>query len=188
MDFKEKSGVRGPKSEVKVAGRAGAYLRPRTSDLGLRTILLVVSLFAASMARGDAGRAPTLETIGNEVQCTCGCNAPLNGCPHIDCAEKAQMQALIKKEIAEGKDETAILQDLSLRYGLQVLSTPPAHGFNLSIWILPGIGLLAGLGLVVFIARRWKQRPALAPVASPASHDPKVLTAMEEEMKSTGMK
>jgi cytochrome c-type biogenesis protein CcmH/NrfF len=140
------------------------------------------------MARGDTARTPTLEVIGNEVQCTCGCNAPLNGCPHIDCAEKAQMQSFIKKEIADGKDETAILQDLSLRYGLQVLSTPPAHGFNLSIWILPGIGLLAGLGMVVVIARRWKQKPALAPVASAASLDPKVLTAMEEEMKSTGLR
>ena len=74
----------------------------------------------------------------------------------LDCAEKAEMQAFIKKEIADGKDETAILQDLSLKYGVQVLSAPPAHGFNLAVWILPGVGLLAGLGIVVVIVRRWK--------------------------------
>jgi len=140
------------------------------------------------MARGDTTRTPTLETIGNEVQCTCGCNAPLNGCPHLDCAEKAQMQGFIKKEIADGKDETIILQDLSLKYGLQVLSTPPAHGFNLAIWILPSIGLLVGLGIVVVMVRRWRRKPELAPVPAAASHDPKILTAVEEEMKATGMK
>jgi len=113
--------------------------------------------------------------------------APLNQCPHIDCAEKAQMQAFIKKEIADGKDETTILQDLSLRYGVQVLTAPPAHGFNLAVWILPSIGLLVGLGMVVVIVRRWKGKPALEPAPSASSLDPKVLAAMEDEMKSTGL-
>jgi len=150
-------------------------------------ILLAASLLAASMARGDSARKPTLEALGNEVQCTCGCVAPLNQCPHLDCAEKAEMQAFIKKEIADGKDETAILQDLSLRYGVQVLTAPPAHGFNLAVWILPGIGLLAGLGFVVVIVRRWKRQPATVPAPTSASLDPKVLSAVEEEMKSTGL-
>src|SRR5208337_1001673 len=131
----------------------------------LRGLLLAACLLAASVARGDSARKPTLETLGNEVQCTCGCVAPLNQCPHLDCAEKAEMQAFIKKEIAEGKDETAILQDLSLRYGVQVLTAPPAHGFNLAVWILPGIGLLVGLGLVVVIVRRWKRKPAIVPAS-----------------------
>ncbi len=188
MDSKPKSEVRGPKFEVNIVRRASECLRPRTSDLGLRTILLFASLLAASVALGDSGRTPTLETIGNEVQCTCGCNAPLNGCPHLECAEKAEMQGFIKKEIAEGKDETTILQDLSLKYGLQVLSTPPARGFNLTIWILPSLGLLVGLSIVVVVVRRWKSKPGLAPAPSAAPADPKVLAAIEEEMKSAGMK
>jgi cytochrome c-type biogenesis protein CcmH/NrfF len=113
--------------------------------------------------------------------------APLNQCPHLDCAEKAEMQAFIKKEIADGKDETAILQDISIRYGVQALTAPPAKGFNLAIWILPGVGLLAGLGIVVVIVRRWKRKPAIEPAPTRASLDPNVLTAVEEEMKSTGM-
>jgi cytochrome c-type biogenesis protein CcmH/NrfF len=149
--------------------------------------LLAALLLVASVARGDSARKPTLEAIGNEVQCICGCNAPLNQCPHLDCAEKAEMQAFIKKEIADGKDETAILQDLSIRYGVQVLSTPPAHGFNLAVWILPSVGLLVGLGFVVVIVRRWKRKPAIALAPASATHDPKVLTAVEQEMKSTGL-
>ena len=126
MRTEEQSEVRGPKSEVTDRRIPGAGLCDLgLSDLGLRTILLAATLLAASVARGDSGRKPTLEALGNEVQCTCGCVAPLNQCPHLDCAEKAEMQAFIKKEIADGKDETAILQDLSLKYGVQVLRLLP---------------------------------------------------------------
>jgi len=150
-------------------------------------VLAFIYLLATSAARGESVRKPTLEAIGNEVQCLCGCNAPLNGCPHVNCTEKAEMQTFIKQEIAAGRNETTILQDLSLKYGVQVLSTPPAHGFNLTVWVLPSVGLLAGLAVVVVIARRWKRKPAVAAATPAAPLDPKVLTAVEEEMKSAGL-
>ena len=156
-------------------------------NLGFRMMLLAAFLLVTSAARGESARKPTLEALGNEVQCTCGCVAPLNQCPHLDCAEKAEMQAFIKKEIAEGKGETAILQDLALKYGVQVLSVPPARGFNLAVWILPGLGLLIGLGIVVVIVRRWRLKPASTPLPASESLDPKTLAAVEEEMKSTGL-
>lgn len=138
--------------------------------------------------RADDARKPTVESVGNQVMCVCGgCVAPLNQCPMLECAEKAEMRAFIRKEIADGKDEIAILQDISIRYGVQALTAPPAKGFNLAVWILPGIGLMAGLGIVVVLVRRWRSKPASVPAPSSASQDPKVLKAMEEEMKSTGM-
>ncbi|MGO8787014.1 MAG: cytochrome c-type biogenesis protein CcmH [Terriglobia bacterium] len=149
---------------------------------------LAVFLLAVLPARGAESRKPTVESVGNQVMCTCGgCVAPLNQCPMLECAEKAEMRAFIKKEIADGKDETAILQDISIRYGVQALTAPPAKGFNLAVWILPGIGLLVGLGIVVVIVRRWKSKPAIVTAPTSASQDPKVLTAMEEEMKSAGL-
>jgi len=187
MRTKEESEVRGPKPEVDIAEYQARVMGPRTSDLGLRTLLLVVSLLVVLPARADDARKPTIEALGNEVQCPCGCVAPLNQCPMLDCAEKVEMRNFIKREIAGGKDETAILQDISIRYGVQALTAPPAKGFNLAVWILPSVGLLAGLGFVVVIVRRWKRKPALALAPASATHDPKVLTAVEEEMKSTGL-
>jgi cytochrome c-type biogenesis protein CcmH len=97
------------------------------------------------------------------------------------------MRPIIEKEIAEGKDETTILQDLAIRYGVQVLAAPPAKGFSLTAWILPGVGLLVGLSLVVVVVRRWR-RPSPATAAAPAKPlDPKLLTAVEEEMKASGL-
>jgi len=181
----EKLKVRGPRSEVR-SQRPGKC-RGAAQRLGVRILLLVACVFIASLAQGDDARKPTVEMIGSEVQCPCGCVAPLNQCPMLNCAEKAEMRAFIAKEIADGKSETAILQDLSLRYGVQVLSAPPAHGFNLTVWILPGIGLLLGLGIVVVIARRWNRKPAPVASAPAKASDPKVLSAVEEEMKSAGL-
>jgi cytochrome c-type biogenesis protein CcmH/NrfF len=99
----------------------------------------------------------------------------------------AEIRPIIEKEIAEGKDERAILQDLAIRYGVQVLAAPPARGFSLTAWILPGVGLLAGLSFVVVIARRWRKP---APVSAGVPHeplDPKLLAAVEEEMKASGL-
>jgi cytochrome c-type biogenesis protein CcmH len=178
------SGIRCPISQVGFARHSSLLTRHDYFWF----VVLAATLFAASVAHADSARKPTLEAIGNEVQCTCGCNAPLNQCPMLNCAEKAEMRAFITKEIADGKDETTILQDVSIRFGVQALSSPPAKGFTLAVWILPGVGLLVGLGMVVVLVRRWRSKPDIVPVPSFASRDPKVLTAVEEEMKSTGMK
>ena len=148
-----------------------------------QVFVLACGLFAASLTRADGPKKPTLESIGDQVMCLCGCVATLNHCPHRDCATVAEMRPVIEKEIAEGKDETTILQDLAIRYGVQVLAVPPAKGFSLTVWIMPGVGLLAGLSLVIVVVCRWR-RPSPATAAAPAKPlDTKLLTAVEEEMK-----
>ena len=148
--------------------------------------VLVIGLSVASMTRADSPRKPTLESIGDQVMCLCGCVATLNHCPHHDCATVAEMRPVISQEIAAGKDETTILQDLAIRFGVQVLAAPPARGFSLTAWILPGVGLLAGFSLVVAVARRWR-KPRLA-LAGAKPLDPKLMAAVEEEMKNSGMR
>jgi len=155
--------------------------------LKFAAVALALGLGCVSLTRADAPRKPTLESIGDQVMCLCGCVATLNHCPHRDCATVAEMRPVIAREIAAGKDETTILQDLAIRYGVQVLAAPPAQGFSLTAWILPSIGLLAGLSFVVVVVRRWR-KPRPAPAAAPATAlDPKLLAAVEEEMKASGM-
>jgi cytochrome c-type biogenesis protein CcmH len=96
------------------------------------------------------------------------------------------MRALIQKEVAAGKDETTILQDMTLRYGVKVLAAPPARGFNLTVWILPILGLMVGLAGVVLIVRQWRKPPSEPPGTPPTSFDPKIIEAVEAEMKKVG--
>ena len=169
------------------AGRVRGHLHVTKHAGKWAVIVLACSLFVVSLTRADGSRKPTLESIGDQVMCLCGCVATLNHCPHHDCATVAEMRPIIEKEIAEGKDETAILQDLAIRYGVQVLAAPPARGFNLAAWILPGVGLLAGLSFVVVIARRWRKPAPVSAAVPPGPLDPKLLAAMEEEMKTSGL-
>lgn len=121
----------------------------------------------------------TTKSLGDQLICQCGCAQTVTECNHLQCPSRSEMTAMAQKEIAAGKHETAILQDFVLRYGVQVLASPPAKGFNLTVWILPGLLLIAGLAVVVFVVRRWRQAPA----APPAPLDAKLLEAVEEEMK-----
>ena len=167
----------------------GCWLRNHdcsTQDLG-RTALGAIFLVALISARAGAnGSKPTPKSIEGAVTCQCGCNQTVAGCDHYGCSSREEMRALIQKEIAAGKDETAILQGMTLRYGVKVLAAPPAQGFNLTVWILPILGLMVGLVAVVLLARRWRNPSAEPSDMPPPSIDPKVVAAVEAEMKKIG--
>jgi cytochrome c-type biogenesis protein CcmH len=95
------------------------------------------------------------------------------------------MQASIQKEIGAGKKESAILQDFVLRYGVKVLSTPPASGFNLTVWILPALSLVAGLAILIVVTRRWRKPPAEPGTSVRIELDSKLRAAVEDELKAS---
>jgi cytochrome c-type biogenesis protein CcmH len=158
----------------------------------MRSRLAFVLLLALAMLGTGPARAvnprPTVESVGERVMCLCGCVAILNHCPHLNCSMQAEERAAIQKAIDEGKDEPAILQAMVQQYGVKVLAAPPAQGFDLAAWILPGLGAVLGLSLVVVIVRRWRRPRLSQAVASGAAEvDPKLLAAVEEEMKESGL-
>jgi cytochrome c-type biogenesis protein CcmH len=143
-------------------------------------------LVAAAVLRAQAPPAPTLEVIGNKVMCTCGCVAILNQCPHQGCSTHEEISGVIRKLIAEGKSEPEILDALTARYGKKILAAPRARGFDLTAWVLPGVGLIFGLLIVILMVRRWR-RPRETAATPRAPVDPKALAAIEEEIKASGL-
>ena len=130
----------------------------------------------------------TAQQIEGGLTCQCGCQQTVSGCNHEGCGSKAEMQAMAEKEVASGKESTAILQDFVLKYGTQVLSTPPRTAFNLTVWILPIVGGIVGLSLVLMMVRRWRRVPGASGTAAAASAliDPEAMAEVEEEMKRLG--
>ena len=93
------------------------------------------------------------------------------------------MQTAILADIKQGKTDPAILQDLADRFGVRVLAAPPASGFDITAWVLPGFGLILGLALVIALVRRWRTRGQGGTIlAPPAPVDPKIAAAVEDEM------
>lgn len=146
--------------------------------------ILVLGLALVNVAMAAQSPTQVEKDIGNKVYCLCGCVTTLNHCPMLHCAEKEETRGIIRADLEKGMAEPAILQDLVNRYGEKVLAAPPAHGFNLTAWVLPGIGLLIGLLLAIAFVRKWR-RPALQAAGGPAAPavDDNVRSAVEEEMK-----
>ena len=143
---------------------------------------LVLCLAISHIALAAESPEQIEQDIGYKVYCMCGCVTALNHCPHENCRIKTDMHKIIGADLAAGKAEPAILQDLVASYGEKVLASPSPHGFNLTAWFLPGIGLIIGLFLAITIVRRWR-RPAPAPAGPAGPVDANVRAAVEEEMK-----
>jgi cytochrome c-type biogenesis protein CcmH/NrfF len=146
-------------------------------------ILAGMLAWAAGVSAGVQPKT-SLEKVGNQVYCLCGCVTTLNHCPHLpsQCESRAEITASVVKDIQEGKNDPAILQDLARRYGIRVLAAPPTHGFFLAAWILPGVGLVVGLVVAILIAGRLRRPPTAPPPEDPSPPDAKILAAVEEEM------
>jgi hypothetical protein len=152
-------------------------------------ILLAACLLGAADLR--SGGKASLKSIADGVTCQSGgCNFTVSTCNHEQCSSRDEMRAMAQKEIEAGKDETTILQDFVLRYGVKVLSTPPPGGLNSTVWVLPGLGLLVGLAAAILLVRRWRKMPAGTSQRDSqdlSRIDPRVLAAVEEERRKTGV-
>jgi len=74
-----------------------------------------------------------------------------------------EMQVQIRSALQQGYTEPQILAAFVAEYGERILAQPRAAGFNLMVWILPGMAL----GLGGFAYWRFVQRARAAPAAKP---------------------
>jgi len=78
------------------------------------------------------------------------------------------MRNLVREQVQQGKSREEIQAYFVSRYGEYVLLSPPKRGFNLLVWGLPFVAIVAGGGVVYLVARRWtEQSPAGRPAADP---------------------
>jgi cytochrome c-type biogenesis protein CcmH/NrfF len=134
---------------------------------------VVVASAIAVLTPSPAGAVKpraSLTDIENDVMCVI-CNTPLavSQSPEAD-----RERAFIRGLIAQGKTKKQIENALVAQYGSSVLALPPAHGFNLTVYVLPPAVVLLGVGVLVWALPRWRRRtrtetggppaPALDPV------------------------
>jgi cytochrome c-type biogenesis protein CcmH/NrfF len=163
-----------------------------TPRRGHALALLLVAVTAPA-AFGQSAKTtltdPVLATRFNEISdrlvCQCGCQMILRVCNHVNCPSAVPMRLEIEKQLQEGKDDETIVASFVAEHGMKVLSSPPATGFNLAAWVMPGFGLLIGLFLVWYVATRWAAKRKLATAAATvAAIDPELRKRIEDEIKS----
>jgi cytochrome c-type biogenesis protein CcmH len=113
-----------------------------------------------------AGAAPprtSLTAIWNDVMCV-SCHEPLS------VAQSPQAYAernFIRTLVAQGYTKAQIERALVAQYGPSVLGKPPAHGFNLTVYVLPPAIVLAGIAILLFTLPRWRRRARAAAARAP---------------------
>ena len=104
---------------------------------GLLTVLFLLSCSAGADLTPDERRA---QELNRAIMC------PVCPGESIDQSQNrlaAQMRAIVAGKLAAGESEADIKSFFVERYGDSVLLSPPERGFNLLVWIVPGIGLAA---------------------------------------------
>jgi cytochrome c-type biogenesis protein CcmH len=148
------------------------------------SLLALAVLVAAALPSSAAAVKPraSLTDIENDVMCVV-CQTPLavSQAPEAD-RERAFINALIAKGYTKKQIENAMVA----QYGPSVLALPPAHGFNLTVYILPPAIVLLGIGGLAFALPRWRRHTraaAAARAATPAELlDPADARRLEEDL------
>jgi cytochrome c-type biogenesis protein CcmH len=132
----------------------------------MRRALAIVAALAVAAPPLSAAATPraSLTDIENDVMCVV-CNEPLAVAqsPQAD-----RERAFISGLIAKGYTKHQIEQALVAQYGQSVLALPPAHGFNLTVYILPPAIVLLGAAGLAFALPRWRRRTRAASASAPA--------------------
>lgn len=69
-------------------------------------------------------------------------------------AEEIKMQ--VRLLLAQGKEESEIMDIFVGQYGEQILAAPRASGFNWLAYLLPFAAIIVGLGGIAVLAGRWR--------------------------------
>jgi cytochrome c-type biogenesis protein CcmH len=122
--------------------------------VGVLVGLLVVGIVAA---QGGPVTDDQVNAIAKRLNCPVCENVPLDVCETQACV---QWRDLIRQKLAAGEKPEQIINYFQATYGDRVLQEPPRGGFTVLVWILPFVGLVAGVAILVVVLRRMTAQPA----------------------------
>ena len=73
-----------------------------------------------------------------------------------------QMRAVVKDQLRAGKTPEEVKAYFISKYGPWILLEPPPRGFNLLVYALPVLLVVAGLGVIFIAVRKWTRPPDTA--------------------------
>jgi len=107
----------------------------------------------------------------------------LTECPSPQATE---MRLWIQAQEKAGASRAEVEAQLFRQFGDQLRHSPRAEGFGVLAYLVPGLALLAGAGLVVvFLRRQGAGDAAKREPAAPAAADPELERALEEELRAS---
>ncbi len=133
---------------------------PKPKRVKLAQALLLCAIVFAVLGTSDP--ATRFTEIGHQMMCICGCNQILLECNHVGCPDSDGMRNELMAAVQRGDSDSLVEQSFVQKYGPTVLAAPTTQGFDRAAYIIPFAALFLGFGLIVFVIRSWKNRPAPA--------------------------
>jgi cytochrome c-type biogenesis protein CcmH len=157
--------------------------RRRRCRTAAASLVASLALLAAGPVTAALAAAPhvSYNQIVNDVMCVV-CHEPL---AVAQSPEAFQERQYIRTLIAQGETRTQIEHEMVESYGPAVLALPPAHGFNLFVYVIPPVLLALGVATVLITLPRWRRRTRLAaaqPAAARPALDPGDAERLDEDL------
>jgi cytochrome c-type biogenesis protein CcmH len=143
-----------------MTGRPGAR---RVVARRVRTLLCLAALAAPTLVlagpalTSTATAAPkqltSLTSVEHEVMCVT-CKIPLQVAKSVQANREREY---ITSLVDQGLTKAQVKQELVNQYGEAVLANPPAHGFNLTVYLVPLAVVLGLLALVATVLPAWRR-------------------------------
>lgn len=126
-----------------------------------------------------------VRAIEGKIRCTCGCNLDVFTCRTTDftCTTSPAMHRAVLARLDSGMTAPQVLAAFEKQYGEVVLMAPPKRGFNLAAYIMPFVGLLAGLVIVGLVIRGWFRARPKAPLEGAAASESAPPVASDDDLK-----
>lgn len=114
-------------------------------------LLLLLVLHLMPMPAMAASVDGLHDEITETLRCQCGCTMIVKDC---SCETAAQIRGEVMEQIRAGDSKKQIFKTLEAQYGGGIFAVPPKEGFDLSLWIIPLIGVIVGGGILYRLVRR----------------------------------
>jgi cytochrome c-type biogenesis protein CcmH len=141
-------------------------------------VLALLAVASGPLVLAQVGYSQRAKEIGMHLKCMCrGCDMSAGGCAHPGgsfsgpCDTAKGMLKEVDQHLAKGESEQQIVDAFVAEYGSIVYVEPPKKGFGLVAWLMPIVYAIVGLGILVFVVRKWAMRP---PSTASAGHTPAV--------------
>ena len=161
-------------------------LQSQISKVIVWPMVVLASLLLVGMVAAQGGTVTDdqVNAVAKQLNCPVCENVPLDVCETQACV---QWRDLIRQKLTAGEKPEQIINYFQATYGDRVLQEPPRQGFTGLVWILPFVGLVAGVAILVVVLRRMTAQPAPVQLetAPPESAD-EYRERLERELKELG--